>query len=130
MLLPVNLEDAQKNINLKTPANADVPLKATTVGDRASVEFKATDQLGFYELKAGETAQTLAVNLDASESDVTFLDKGALADAFKGLPVKTVFPGKDDLPSMIRQSRNGTEMWRKLLFLGLFVLLLESFLAR
>ncbi len=109
---------------------AETPAKAITADNRTSVEYKPTDQPGFYDVKINDTTTTAAVNLDASASDVSFLNRDELATAFKNLPVKTVYPGKDDLTSVVRQTRNGTELWRKLLVGGLLLLIVESFLAR
>jgi hypothetical protein len=86
---------------------------------------------GFYEIQYSKDAAPLvaAVNLDTLESDVTMTAPKDIQGALTGVPIG-MLDDKADVFVKIKEGRLGKELWQYLMAAALFLLVLESFLAR
>jgi len=131
LVLPVPGEQARGTATVKDPSGGETTLDLEKQGAGAVVRHTGTELPGIYQIRIGKDAPPIpaAVNIDATESDVACLDEAALQTVLSGLPVRLVGENQD-VADTIRVARQGRELWRVLLTVGLGVLLLESLLAQ
>jgi hypothetical protein len=98
----------------------------------ARITYSDTAEPGFYEFRwrgQAEPFALYAVNVDTRESDLTGYTEAELQDLFADSPLKII---SEDLPvaQVVRQGRQGRDLYRW--FLGAVVALavLETFLGR
>ncbi len=131
MVVPIPAEQARDTALVRDPLGNDTKVDVEKQATSAAVRFAATESPGFYEIRLTKDAKPtfVAVNVRVGEeSDVTCMDEAKIKSALAGLPVRVISQATD-LGDSIRTTRQGREMWRVLLVIGLLMLLAESFLA-
>jgi len=130
LVVPLPAQTAQPSAIFRDPSGEQSPIQVTERDGERVAQYTKTDWPGFYEVRhaPGVPPIVAAVNVDPTESDVRSLERGQVAAAFRGLPVRPL-PWGEELAVAVRQTRVGRELWRVLLLVGLGVLLLEAFLA-
>lgn len=130
LVKPLPLAEASKRVTITDPAGAATVLRPLVDERGATVTLDRASRAGFYRLKVEDgTEDVFAVNRDVAESDLRSLDEPALK---KALPVAnwSWIGLNDDLATALRESRQGIELWRHLLFAALALLVLETMLAQ
>ncbi len=130
--LPVAGREVGDSVALLAPDGEKSALRVTQNRDQtvAAIEF---DHLGVYEIAADgqKPAVVVAANVDAAESNVRVVDGEALEGQLQSLGVKVIT--KEDptaLTAAIEDARQGRELATFLLWLAVFIFLLQSILAR
>jgi hypothetical protein len=125
------VRDTGKPVRVTDPSGQTALVKTTLGAEGVLFRSEATDRAGLYRLSmAGRpNAGAFAVNLPETESDLAALRPEEIR--------KTVGPGTllfsrgtDDILSVVRQARKGTELWRNLIMAILPLLFLEAVLAQ
>ncbi|MFW6163006.1 MAG: BatA domain-containing protein [Planctomycetota bacterium] len=130
LVLPLPGRTAQASVTVRDPGGGESPIQVTERDGEQAVELARPDLPGFYEIDLGDRSAplVLAVNVDATESDVACLTGESFGEVLSGVDAE-LFADGGDLVAAIRESRVGRELWRELLVLALIVLLVEAFLA-
>ncbi|MEK6236332.1 MAG: hypothetical protein N2C14_16620, partial [Planctomycetales bacterium] len=115
---------------LKDPQGQIAELKITRAGDQSVCAIE-TETAGVYEVAQDKEAPavTLAANVDPTESNVRVMDSAALANELEPLGVH-VIADAGSLAGAIENSRQGRELGSLLLACGIFVFLLQGWLAK
>jgi len=125
-----DVKESGKPVRLTEP-DGHTTLQKTTLGAEGVVfAFSGTREAGFYRLgMAGrENADAFAVNLPAGESDLTTATTQQVLAAAGPVHIQFARAG-DDLLSVVRQSRRGTEVWRPLVITAMLLLFAEGLLS-
>jgi hypothetical protein len=126
-----DVKEAGKPVRLTAPTG-QTTLHKTTLGSEGVVfNYSGTDRAGLYQigLSGRDKVDAFAINLLPGESDLSTL-KAAQIQAATG-PTNAQFArSTDDLLSVVRHSRRGTEVWRALILAVLPLLFLEGLLAQ
>jgi len=87
-------------------------------------------EAGYYLAKVSVQApgQTIAVNVDARESEVACLSKAILSESLEGLGLN-ISTSEDELSAAIDSTRTGRSAWRFFMLAALAFLLLECLFA-
>jgi hypothetical protein len=94
------------------------------------INFKESDVPGIYSLYAQDRLVTQwAVNPDPLESDMTAIDRGRLKKTIGEAKIISIQQG-DALASVVTTSRYGKELWKYLIGIALFFLIIEMLIAR
>ena len=117
-------------VKLSAPGGQAIETTVALSGEKPVCAIEAKGA-GFYEAPGDANIDTtaVAVNVDASESDVRVIDAGALSSQLDPLGARVVADSAA-LASAIDSSRNGRELAKFLLLLGVAIFLLQSFLAK
>ena len=139
---PVNFQSTltahKEKIFIADPENTRFTLTPSPSG-RGSYSlgtFEETDFPGIYTVSSeGEESsppgghhRAFAVNLNTRESMLNMIPIDRIKTLFGELPL-TVVTNPDGLPSVLRRSRQGIELWPKLLTLVLVLFMIELVLA-
>jgi hypothetical protein len=127
--LPVTGVEAGAPLQVKKP-NGAVGALTFAPGEPPSFLFMDTVQPGIYTLFTSDQKTPtglFAVNLDAHESNLTYLDEAGLKDRFDR-PLVSYVQGVDEL-SASGGARQGVKLWDVLLWLVLAIGVLEPWLA-
>lgn len=125
-----DVKESGKPVRLTGP-DGRTTLQKTTLGAEGVVfTYSSAREAGIYRMGlAGKgNVDAFAVNLPAGESDLTTATTGQI-QAVAG-PIQMQFArGADDLQSVVRQSRRGTEIWRPLILTAMLLLFAEGVLS-
>ena len=126
-----DVNEAGKPIRLSRP-DGQVEIRKAALGPHGvAFSYGNTWTAGIYRAGTGggDSTQQFAVNLPASESDLTSADERQIRTALG--PIQFQFANSGDrLDALVRRSRRGTEVWRSLIIAVLPLLFLESLLAQ
>ena len=122
---------ASAAVTVITPGKQSVPAKLQPSGGVSQFHFEQTDKSGAYEVNVGPplALDTLfAANTNPAESDLTKLDRAALAGIVPGWNFQYLTNSRELAQDASSVGRRG-ELHRPLLYGLLILLLLESILA-
>jgi von Willebrand factor type A domain/Aerotolerance regulator N-terminal len=122
---------ASAAVTVTTPGKQSIPAKLQAAGGVSQFHFEQTDKSGAYEVKVGPplALDTLfAANTNPAESDLTKLDRAALAGILPNWNFQYLTNSKELAEDASSVGRRG-ELHRPLLYGLLILLLLESILA-
>mgnify|MGYP006274247377 CR=1 FL=1 len=129
-VLPLVQTPVGTPLTVTDPQGESTAVQASLRDGGVVLNIERLDQLGFYSVERdGGRQWPLAVNPDPGESDIRTSARVELAGALGDLPVELVAE-EQSIAQVIRQSRQGRELWRHLLVAALIVLLIESLVAR
>jgi hypothetical protein len=125
------VEDANKPVRVTNPSGQVELINSALGADGAVAEYTHTSRAGIYQfgVAGNDKSDAFALNLPSSGSDLTVLDNSRIQSAMGAIPVQFANASQDIL-SVVRQSRRGTEMWRTLILAALSLLFLEGILAQ
>ena len=116
-------------VRLTGPGGTTRELKVVAVDGHPSCTFEP-EAAGFFKIEMSEkTGSSVAVNLDAGESDVKVLPESELAKKAGAASMALISPAAN-VAEFVKSGRKGFELARLLVLLALGVLLLQSWLAR
>ena len=122
---------ASAAVTVTTPSKQSIPAKLQPAGGVSQFHFEQTDKSGPYEVKVGPPLAldtSFAANTYPAESDLTKLDRAALAGILPGWNFQYLTNSKELAEDASSVGRRG-ELHRPLLYGLLILLLLESILA-
>lgn len=125
-----DVKESGKPVRLTDPSGRTTLQKTTLGAEGVVLAYSGTGEAGLYRLGlAGrDNADAFAVNLPAGESDLTTATAPQILAAAG--PIQVQFArGSDDLQSVVRQSRRGTEIWRPLVITAMLLLFVEGLLS-
>ncbi|QEG34788.1 vWA domain-containing protein [Bythopirellula goksoeyrii] len=124
-MVELKLSPTEENVEVILP---DGSRQNVAVDDTGRLGFQDTEQLGVYDvLVGGRRAKQFAVNLfDRPESDVALRVRQEGEDSLN--TVESLEIGYVDVAAQPAQTEIRREMWKPLLLLALFVLLLEWYI--
>jgi hypothetical protein len=125
-----DVKESGKPVRMTEPSGRTTLQKTTLGSDGVVLTYNGTGEVGLYRLGlAGrDNADAFAVNLPSSESDLTTATPQQVLAAAG--PVQMQFArATDDLQSVVRQSRRGTEIWRPLVVAAMLLLFAEGLLS-
>ncbi len=130
-LVPIPERQPGKNVTVRTPQGQAFEVTITQSGVYPVCKVD-THQVGVHEILLGEGEDApralMASNVDPAESNVAVVSESILKRNLSPLDVEVV--SKDKLANAIVESRTGRSLTILLLALGIFVFLLQSFLAK
>ena len=94
---------------------------------------ESTDQPGAYQIFGGnQLLKEFVLNVDPRESDLGKIDKSRLEQFWNQFGVQSVtrISTRDEIETVILQSRYGIELWKYALLLALIVAVAEMIIAR
>ncbi len=121
---------AGKPVTISTPSGAAVSGNSVLGAQGLVVTLTSTPDSGIYRAHIpGEPDQAFAVNSIPPESDLSTALETQVRE-YTG-PVKFQYAhGSEDVETIVRRSRHGTEIWKSLIVAVLPLLFLEAFLAQ
>lgn len=129
-VLPMPDTPAGQSVSIMTPDGAAVTHQTILRDGEVVLDIAGLESLGFHRVAVdGQPVGPLAVNADATESDIRASSPAELAAALDDLPVRIIETGAD-VASTIQQARIGRELWKYLLAAALIALILESIVAK
>lgn len=125
------VKEAGKAARLSDPSGRTTVVPTAIGAEGVLFSYGATDRAGIYRVGLGgaDNRDAFAVNRPADESDLTRLDEARIKAALGSAPVQFAHY-TDDIASVVRRSRQGTEYWRFLIVATLVLLFAEALLAR
>ncbi len=114
-----------------TPRNQSVSTKLQPSGGVSQFHFEQTDLAGAYQVAVGpplSQESSFAANPNPAESELTKLDRSALADAVPGWNFLYLTNSRELIEDASSVGRRG-ELHRPMLYSLLALLLVEAFLA-
>jgi Aerotolerance regulator N-terminal/von Willebrand factor type A domain len=118
-------------VTVVTPKGQTVATKLQAAGGTSRFHFEQTELSGRYQVRIGpplSLESSFAANPNPAESDLTKLDRGALAEAVPGWNFLYLTSSRELAADSGSVGRRG-ELHRPLLYALLTLLLVESFLA-
>ena len=131
---PVNLRTAPGEpgrITVTNPAGAKFALVPSPWKDFGLTVFRETELPGIYRVSGislPNRKKRFAVNLNTVESILARINLSAAEKLFGRIPV-TIIDNPGELPSIVKRSRQGQELWSKLLLLAMILFIAELFLS-
>jgi hypothetical protein len=129
--LPFPAAGAGAAVTVVTPKGQSLPSKLQASGGVSQFHFEKTDLSGAYQIRIGPPLAreaSFAANTDPAESDLTKLDRAALAELLPGWNFLYLTNSRE-LTEDTRAVGQRGELHRPLLYGLLVLLLVESFLA-
>ena len=113
-----------------TPSGQSVTVPVREHANQFVAMLQTTDEAGFYEAKVSVQAPSMpvAVNVNASESEVASLSAADLEANLKGIDI-TVANSSEELAAAITTSRTGRSYWKYFMIAALILLTVESLFA-
>lgn len=119
-----------ETLEIHGPEDAVVNVQVSQADGEPVIEFTA-DNVGIYEVPGTDQASplTLAANVDPREANVRVVDAGAVKTALQATGA-SIIDGTGNFAQIITEGRQGKEIGTWLLYLGIFVFVLQSVLAK
>jgi hypothetical protein len=112
---------------LTLPDAQEIKLPPRTNDLKVGYVYPRVNPAGIYHLKVGSSQYIAAVNVPASESDLTTPNLSETYPDWKAAGV--VFVDPKDVAATLKTSRYGRELWKVALIAGLLILFMESLLG-
>ena len=120
---------AGTSLELENPTGVKSEVKVIAPDNKPAICTFNGEVPGIYNLADKDiNIGSIAVNVDASESNVKSIDEKSLTTNLSKVSAE-VISGSDNLSAIVKDSRMGVELTKILLYLGIFFFLLQSFLA-
>lgn len=125
------VKEAGKPARLTDPAGRTTIVPTSIGAEGVVFSYGGTDRAGIYRvgLGAADNRETFAVNRSAEESDLSRLDEGRIKAALGSATVQFA-RYTDDIATVVRHSRQGTEYWRLLILSAIVLLFIEGLFAQ
>ena len=113
-----------------TPSEKSITVPVHKHRNQFVAMLENSTEAGFYTARVSVQSPgvPVAVNVDPAESNVVSLSASELNKNLEGIEI-TVANSKEELASVIANSRTGRSSWRYFMIAGLILLLIESLLA-
>ena len=128
--LSAGVEDINATYRVEDPSGEEILVLPEIRGGRVMLHLTQAEEPGIYRFYRGETLLGMeAVNIDAQESDLHPISEEDLERRFPEARLEMVRDAAE-LDTQVSKTRWGRELWREILLLALFVLVVEMVIAR
>jgi hypothetical protein len=91
---------------------------------------KYAKQAGIYTLQGNDVSQSIAMNFDRKESDLTFLDADKLREKFAGKNITIIKDPEQSLRNAVQDIEQGKPLWKYCVIFALLFLAVEIAVIR
>ncbi len=130
----IRLNDIQmsgdQTVHVKTEKNEFIP-EMRKSGNKVEVNLSNyTNVSGLYEVEGSASTQTIALNYNRSESDLSFYSNDELAEMFDAKNITLFDRPEQNLTGVVAQLSGGTPLWKYCVIFALIFLATEILLIR
>lgn len=119
-----------QTVHVKNQNNEFIP-EMRKAGNKVEVNLsKYTNIAGTYEVEGSSSTQTIALNYNRSESDLSFYSDEELADKFDAKNITIFDRPEQNLTGAVAQLSGGTPLWKYCIIFALIFLATEILLIR